>query len=113
MFRDDFLHALGGCFLWHVPYFPDKHAAVPQRELQPCAQACPLFGALMQKALDLVRSCDCVNDSGCPACIQHPDCGEYNAVLSKRAAMLVLSATMQAELENLARMALQASCPPA
>ena len=74
-----------------------------------CVQACPLFGALMQKAVDLVRACDCVNDSGCPACIQHPDCGEYNAVLSKRAAVLVLSATLQAEAEHGARMALQVS----
>lgn len=72
-----------------------------------CPQACPLFGALMQKALDLIRTCDCVSDSGCPACVQHPDCGEYNAVLSKRAALLVLSATLQAEAEHRTRMSLQ------
>ena len=71
------------------------------------AQATPLFGALMQKALDLVRGCDCVSDSGCPACVQNADCGEYNAVLSKRAAVVVLNATLQAEAEHRSRMALQ------
>ena len=63
----------------------------------------------MQKALELLRTCDCLSDSGCPACIQNPDCGEYNAVLSKRAAIVVLCATIQAESEHRARMALQVS----
>ena len=48
-------------------------------------QACPLFSALLEKALDLIRSCNCVVDSGCPGCIQHTGCSQYNAV---RAIML-------------------------
>ncbi len=48
-------------------------------------QACPLFSALLEKALDLIRSCDCIVDSGCPGCIQHTGCSQYNAV---RAVML-------------------------
>lgn len=74
----------------------------------PMLQVTPLFGAIMQKALELVVTCDCANDSGCPACVQHPDCNEYNAVLSKRSAVLVLQATLQVEAEHRARMALQA-----
>ncbi len=50
--------------------------------LHVAAQACPLFSALLEKALDLIRGCDCVVDSGCPGCIQHTGCSQYNAVRS-------------------------------
>ena len=61
----------------------------------------------MEKALDLILGCSCASDSGCPACIQHPDCNEYNAVLSKQSAVLVLQATLRAENEHRANVALQ------
>ena len=50
--------------------------------LPAAAQACPLFSALLEKALELIRGCDCVVDSGCPGCIQHTGCSQYNAVRS-------------------------------
>ncbi len=53
-------------------------------------QACPLFSALLQKALDLIRSCDCVVGSGCPGCIQHTGCSQYNAVRALMLRMLPL-----------------------
>ncbi|KAK9795209.1 hypothetical protein WJX73_000198 [Symbiochloris irregularis] len=71
------------------------------------SQACPIFGALMQKALELVTACTCASDSGCPSCIQNADCGEYNAVLSKKAAAIVLQATLEAETEYRYRTSLQ------
>lgn len=72
-------------------------------------QACPIFATLMEKALALILGCECASDSGCPACIQHPDCNEYNAVLSKQSAILVLQATLRAETEHRANVALQVS----
>ena len=65
----------------------------------------------MEKALALILGCECASDSGCPACIQHPDCNEYNAVLSKQSAVLVLQATLRAESEHRANAALQVSLP--
>ena len=46
-------------------------------------QAAPLFTTLMQRAMELIRGCGCLPDTGCPGCVQHTDCGEYNAVISK------------------------------
>ncbi len=61
----------------------------------------------MQKALELIQNCKCTSDSGCPACVQHTDCGEYNAVLSKRAGIIVLECVLAAEEEHRNRLALQ------
>ncbi|KAK9842388.1 hypothetical protein WJX84_006352, partial [Apatococcus fuscideae] len=72
------------------------------------AQACPLFGPLMQRALEVIKDCKCISDSGCPACIQHTDCGEYNAVLSKQAGIIVLECVLAAEEEHRGRLSLQA-----
>ena len=55
-----------------------------------------------------VRGCDCAAMSGCPGCVQHLGCTEYNAVLHKRAAVAVLEATLASEREHAARVALQA-----
>ena len=73
-------------------------------------QACPLFGPLMQRALEVIKDCKCTSDSGCPACIQHTDCGEYNAVLSKQAGIIVLECVLAAEEEYRGRLSLQVPC---
>lgn len=70
-------------------------------------QARPLFPQLLRKALELVRGCDCRSLSGCPACVQHLGCTEYNAVLHKRAAIAVLELTLSAEAEYAERLRLQ------
>lgn len=57
----------------------------------------PIFLQLMEKALELLMSCDCQTDCGCPCCTQHTDCGEYNSLLSKRAAIIVLEVALEAE----------------
>lgn len=66
-------------------------------------QATPLFPELLQRALDLVLSCPCTYPKGCPACVQHLDCKNYNAVLSKKAAVHVLKAAIEQELAYLQR----------
>ena len=50
--------------------------------------------------------------SGCPGCVQHLGCTEYNAVLHKRAAIAILEVTLASEREHAARIALQARAPP-
>lgn len=58
-------------------------------------QAAPLFPELLRAALSLVRECGCSGRSGCPACVQHTECSEYNAVLHKRAAAVVLESLLE------------------
>ncbi|VAH43937.1 unnamed protein product [Triticum turgidum subsp. durum] len=49
-----------------------------------------LFGELLLAALELVSTCSCASASGCPNCIQSLTCSEYNEVLDKEAAILIL-----------------------
>lgn len=51
----------------------------PPSCLPACLQAAPLFPELVRRALELVRGCGCSGPSGCPACVQQTECGEYNA----------------------------------
>jgi DEAD/DEAH box helicase domain-containing protein len=60
-------------------------------------QATPLLPELLQRALDLVLGCPCTQPKGCPGCVQHLDCKNYNAVLSKRAGVVVLRAAIEQE----------------
>ncbi|KAL3131865.1 hypothetical protein ABBQ38_007575 [Trebouxia sp. C0009 RCD-2024] len=71
------------------------------------AQATPLFSVLLEKALQLIENCDCKPASGCPGCVQHTDCGEYNAVLNKFSAIIVLQCTLEAEAQHRERLHLQ------
>ncbi len=70
-------------------------------------QATPLFSVLLEKALQLIENCSCKPASGCPGCVQHTDCGEYNAVLNKFSAIIVLQCTIEAEEEHRKRLRLQ------
>ncbi len=67
------------------------------RTRHPASQATPLFPQLLRRALALVRECGCTGRTGCPACVQHTECGEYNAALHKRAAAAVLEALVEGE----------------
>lgn len=60
-------------------------------------QATPLFPELLQQALELVQRCACRYVKGCPCCVQHLDCKNYNAVLNKAGAVLVLEAALEQE----------------
>ena len=44
-----------------------------------------------------VESCSCSAVKGCPSCVQHLRCKNYNSVLNKRAAALVLTHLLEAE----------------
>ncbi len=44
-----------------------------------------------------MAECPCAEPKGCPSCVQHLDCKNYNAVLSKAAAQLVLRELLAAE----------------
>lgn len=61
----------------------------------------PLFTDILGKAHELIASCDCTDDcAGCPGCIQHTDCGEYNAVLHKAAGKIILAAALESASSN-------------
>ncbi len=60
-------------------------------------QARPIFIKLLRCALALVTDCECDNAAGCPACVQHTDCSEYNSVINKQAARIVLEEALRAE----------------
>eukprot|EP00897_Mesotaenium_endlicherianum_P010153 jgi/Mesen1/9166/ME000591S08489 len=62
-----------------------------------CAQARPMFSELMRAALELISACDCVEPAGCPNCTQCMKCNEYNEVLDKQAAVIILQGVMAAE----------------
>ena len=53
------------------------------------AQVAPLFGELLQAALELVEACGCAGRGGCPGCVFAPGCGAYNRCLDKCAAKAV------------------------
>lgn len=60
-----------------------------------CENAQPIFDKLIQSALDLVKSCSCDSEDGCPGCIQSTVCSEYNTVLSKQGAEIILQIASQ------------------
>lgn len=59
----------------------------------------------MRKAVALIEACPCKEATGCPGCIQHTDCNQYNAVLDKQAGIVVLEATLEAQNEFRERLA--------
>uniref|UniRef100_A0ACD5YXM7 Uncharacterized protein n=1 Tax=Avena sativa TaxID=4498 RepID=A0ACD5YXM7_AVESA len=56
-----------------------------------------LFGELLLAALELVSTCSCTSVAGCPNCIQSLTCSEYNGVLDKQAAILILKGVTEHE----------------
>ncbi|CAH9142639.1 unnamed protein product [Cuscuta epithymum] len=61
------------------------------------AQMQPLFTELLTAALELLTSCHCSGDAGCPNCVQNTICEEYNEFLHKDAAIIILKGVIQAE----------------
>ncbi|MCA1553164.1 MAG: DUF1998 domain-containing protein, partial [Chloroflexi bacterium] len=51
-----------------------------------------LLDALWRAALDRVSTCGC--SSGCPSCIQSPQCGSNNEPLDKHGAIVLLKALL-------------------
>ncbi|XP_059640822.1 uncharacterized protein LOC132282982 isoform X2 [Cornus florida] len=61
------------------------------------AQVQPLFTKLLTAALELLISCCCSGDTGCPNCVQSLACHEYNEVLHKDAAIMIIEGVLDAE----------------
>ncbi|KAJ0981938.1 hypothetical protein J5N97_010193 [Dioscorea zingiberensis] len=59
-----------------------------------------LFRELLTAASELVTTCSCSTDAGCPNCIQTLSCSEYNEVLDKKAAIIILKGVIEAENLN-------------
>ncbi|KAG5536355.1 hypothetical protein RHGRI_023955 [Rhododendron griersonianum] len=114
------LHAAGHALLNVVPLYIICHSSdlasecvnphdtryVPERILlydqRPggtgiSAQVQPLFTELLTAALELLTSCCCSGDTGCPNCVQSLACHEYNEVLDKDAAVIIIKGVLEAE----------------
>ncbi|KAG0594678.1 hypothetical protein M758_UG098900 [Ceratodon purpureus] len=63
------------------------------------AQVHPMFAELLQAALELLVACECSTNIGCPSCIQVYSCSEYNEVVNKRLAILILQAELLGSME--------------
>ncbi|WKA08273.1 hypothetical protein VitviT2T_026010 [Vitis vinifera] len=61
------------------------------------AQVRSHFTELLTAALELLMSCCCTGDTGCPNCIQNLACGEYNELLHKDAAIMIIKGVLEAE----------------
>jgi DEAD/DEAH box helicase domain-containing protein len=48
------------------------------------------FDELAEKTLELIETCPCKGDGGCPSCIMDPQCGNNNTPLHKNAAITLL-----------------------
>lgn len=62
-----------------------------------CSQAAPVFAELLQAALELIDACPCTAQEGCPGCVWHLGCGQYNQLLDKEAGRAILRETIAAE----------------
>ncbi|KAM6569423.1 hypothetical protein CsatB_017408 [Cannabis sativa] len=60
-------------------------------------QVQPFFMELLTAALELLISCHCSGDFGCPHCVQSFACKEYNEVLHKEAAIMIIKGVLDAE----------------
>jgi ATP-dependent helicase YprA (DUF1998 family) len=49
---------------------------------------------VIEKAYKLAKECDCL--AGCPSCLHYARCSEYNEVLDKRGALLILESLVEA-----------------
>ncbi|KAF7838556.1 ATP-dependent helicase HRQ1 isoform A [Senna tora] len=61
-------------------------------------QCQPLFSKLLVAALELLSSCHCSAEVGCPNCVQSFACHEYNEVLHKEAAIMIIKGVLDAEM---------------
>jgi hypothetical protein len=60
-----------------------------------------MFAELLQAALEMLEACDCTLPTGCPGCVHHMGCGEYNKCLDKHIAISILKARLLVSLSAL------------
>ncbi|KAI3954476.1 hypothetical protein MKW92_053461 [Papaver armeniacum] len=80
-------------------YFPERILLYDQHPggIGLSAQVQPLFRELLGAALELVTGGCCSMNVGCPNCVQTLSCHEYNEVLDKSAAIMILKGVIEAE----------------
>ncbi|GER38598.1 dead box ATP-dependent RNA helicase [Striga asiatica] len=61
------------------------------------AKVQPIFTELLIAASELLSSCHCSGEAGCPNCVQNLACTEYNEVLHKEAALMIIKGVLEAE----------------
>ncbi|MHA2035388.1 MAG: DEAD/DEAH box helicase [Promethearchaeota archaeon] len=54
---------------------------------------------LLLLSFNLIKSCSCKTDNGCPACIMSPKCGNSNDPLDKQGALFLLEKLLKNEME--------------
>ncbi|GJP39287.1 hypothetical protein CLOM_g23675 [Closterium sp. NIES-68] len=57
----------------------------------------PLFPFIIRAAHELVTKCQCNMPNGCPGCVHFLACGEYNVVLDKKGAQIILKMALDSE----------------
>ncbi|KAL1070688.1 hypothetical protein V6Z11_D11G040300 [Gossypium hirsutum] len=57
----------------------------------------PYFTELLHSALELLTCCHCSSDTGCPNCVQNLACQEYNELINKDAAIIIIKGVLDAE----------------
>ncbi|XP_059453824.1 uncharacterized protein LOC132184275 isoform X1 [Corylus avellana] len=80
-------------------YYPERILLYDQHPggLGVSVQVQPLFTELLTAALELLTSCYCLGDAGCPNCVQSFACHEYNEVLHKDAAIIILKGVLDTD----------------
>ncbi|KAG6675366.1 hypothetical protein I3842_15G097700 [Carya illinoinensis] len=80
-------------------YYPERILLYDQHPggIGLSVQVQPLFTELLIAALELLTSCYCSGDAGCPNCVQSFACHEYNEVLHKDAAIMIIKGVLDAE----------------
>ncbi|TYJ98237.1 putative ATP-dependent helicase YprA isoform X1 [Cucumis melo var. makuwa] len=80
-------------------YFPERILLYDQHPggTGMSLQIQPVFIELLNAAFELLTSCRCLGETGCPNCVQSLACHEYNEVLHKDAASLIIKGVLDAE----------------
>ncbi|KAJ6883153.1 hypothetical protein NC651_029426 [Populus alba x Populus x berolinensis] len=73
-------------------YFPERILVYDQHPggTGVSMQIQPYFTELLNAALELLTCCHCSGDTGCPNCVQSMVCHEYNEVIHKDAAIMII-----------------------
>ncbi|KAL9231532.1 hypothetical protein vseg_006752 [Gypsophila vaccaria] len=56
-----------------------------------------IFKDLLIAALEMLTSCHCSVETGCPSCVHNLSCQEYNELLHKDAAIMIIKGVLEAE----------------